>query len=407
MGGISSTARCDTRTAGTGESFPPPVPASSAATTTEPKQTTDKSLPKVPPHPVHDIPTKPCGRQSDTEAAMAQRCTKCPDGLECAPLGGWDAGDPVGIGSMGHCGGGVMDPRLDSVDDDLVSFRAPVVDDDEHQPQPAHENEEATEAGYRFVAPGELPWPTRRPRSKGRRGSWGDPGAEPTGGDSAPGGFGAERRTPLRPAHAWLVVATVLCLLAAAVVAGRMTAGTSGTDAPGPRSRDGAVPTGFAHSSEGAAAAAADYAALVATPALADPSSMGATLAAVAAPGADFDDAAAAAVDGLGARLGETGVAFDDKVVFRTFPLTVDVRRYSETLADVEVWAASVLAVEGTRPAAAAFVTYRFSLSWSAGDWRVEDLTVRATPQDPAVPGELVDFAALQYVPVQYGGSAP
>lgn len=303
--------------------------------------------------------------------------------------------------------GWVMDPRLDSVDDDLVTFRVPAFDDEDSRPQRAPEPDPGPGGGYRFVAPGELPWPTRRAEQR----HWGGRGE-----DTSPMQSTEEHGTsrvdldwsgPLRPRRAWIVAVVSVCLLAAAFVVGRATAGPKEADPVGPRSRDGAVPRGFAHTKAGAEAAAANYAVLVATPALADPDSMRATLAAVAAPGADFDTAASAAVEGLGARLGESGVALDDKVVFRTFPLTANSRRYSDTLADVEVWVASVLAVDGTRPATAAFVTYKFALTWTGGDWRVEDLTVRATAADPAVAPQLVDFTPLQYAPARFGGVEP
>lgn len=291
-----------------------------------------------------------------------------------------------------------MDPLVDPFDDDLVAFTAPAYVD-------TPEDEGATDPGYRFVAPGDLPWPTRHDAT-GPSGFW----------DEADGARRTRRRSRTRRTPPWKMLDSdarwrrpiaILVVLASAVAVGfgigRWSSGSSGRAASGPATRDGAVPAGFAHTREGATAAAADFAALVATPALADPASMSATLAAIAAPGADFGEAAASAVDGLAARLAESGVKLDDRVTFRTFPLTARVRRYSESFAEVEVWAASVLAVDDARPAGAAFVTYRFSLTWTDSDWRVEDLTVRPTPPEPATPSEIVDFPALEYGPAAYG----
>ncbi len=293
-----------------------------------------------------------------------------------------------------------MDPLVDPLDDDLVTFTAPA-----YAAAGANAGPE-TEPGYRFVAPGELPWPTRHDEA-GLDGFWDEADDDrrsrpPRVRRTSPRSYFAagSGSGPRRPVAVVVVLSAVLAI---GFGIGRLSAGSSGRATPGPAARDGAVPAGFAQTREGATAAAADYAALIATPALADPASMSATLAAIAAPGADFGDAAASAVDGLAARLAESGVKLDDRVTFRTFPLTARVRRYSESFAEVEVWAASVLAVDGTRPAGAAFVTYRFSLTWSASDWRVEDLTVRPTPPEPATPSELVDFPSLEYAPVAYG----
>lgn len=300
-----------------------------------------------------------------------------------------------------------MDPRLDPVDDDLVAFRAPsftdVDDPTGHQPGAGYEADPGP--AYRFVAPGDLPWPTRHDEAMASTGFW-----EEADGDRRSGRRShPRRRSPWtrltdgpessrwrHPAAIAVAVAAIVCI---GFGLGRLSVGSApGRDA-GPAGRDGTVPVGFAHSREGATAAAADYAALVATPALADTDAMTATLAAIAAPGADFGKAAAAAVDALGARLSEAGVVLDDRVSYRTFPLTARVRRYSESAAEVEVWAASVLAVDGARPAGAAFVTYRMSLTWTGSDWRLDDLSVRATPSEAATPPELADFDGLQYEP--------
>lgn len=294
-----------------------------------------------------------------------------------------------------------MDPRVGPLDDDLVSFTAPVYPDE------LAGFEDTADPGYRFVSPGELPWPTRRDAEAATMGFWDEADEDRRAGPHRrprrhrrPGSLlGAGDGDPRR--RGLVIGALVLvAVLVAGVVIGRSTAVAPAGVEAGPARRDGAIPSGFARTSEGATAAAADFAALVATPALSDPASMSATLAAIAAPGADFADAAASAVEGFSARLAETGVKLDDNVTFRTFPLTAHVRRYTESFADVEVWAASVVAVDGSRGPGAAFVTYRFALAWSDGDWRVEDLTVRATPQDPVSPAELVEFAPLQYGPV-------
>lgn len=305
--------------------------------------------------------------------------------------------------------GWVMDPRLDSVEDDLVTFRVPPFADGGsgpgHEATPPYEHE--PQPPYRFVSPGELPWPTEPGEAEAPAAFWHEAERDRRA---------ARRRRPRRlppwtrvggdreplPWQRPVVVAVVLVAVLGVVFAlGRLSGTERGEPDAGPAARDGAVPRGFAHSMEGATAAAADYAALVATPALAATDSMSATLAAIAAPGADFADAAAAAVHALAARLAEAGVQLDDRVTYRTFPLTVRLRRYTETSAEVEVWAASVLAVDGVRPAGAAFVTYRISLAWAGADWRVSDLSVRATPTDAATPAELADFDGLQYEAVQ------
>lgn len=309
-----------------------------------------------------------------------------------------------------------MDPRLDPVDDDLVAFRAPPFTDGDYRldDEPGSVYEPDPEPAYRFVAPGDLPWPTGHDDNPASTGFWEEADTD----RRSVRRHGPRRRPPWarlddgaetpRWRHPVVIAVAVVAVVCVGFGLGRLTAGSGSDDSPygpsaGPATRDGDAPAGFAHSREGAMAAATDFTALVATPALADTDAMSETLDAIAAPGADFGPAAGAAVDALRARLTESGMALDDRVTYRTFPLTARVRRFADSAAEVEVWAASVLAVDGARPVGAAFVTYRMSLTWTGSDWRLDDLSVRATPADSSAPPELTDFDTLQYEPAADG----
>jgi len=202
-----------------------------------------------------------------------------------------------------------------------------------------------------------------------------------------------------------LVVVAVTAVGVTGFLAGRATqsAVPSPPAAPTPRWHDG-VPGGFAPDAAGAQEAAAAFTTLFSDAFLADAGRFRSALAAIGSPGTDFATAAEQASATFVQHRTSLGLAPDGSVRVRTFPLTVALTGMSGDRAEVEVWAASVLAVDGVSAPSAGFATYRFDLLWTAGDWRLEDVAVHPAGTDAALPREL-DFPAVSGVPIGGGTS--
>jgi hypothetical protein len=190
-------------------------------------------------------------------------------------------------------------------------------------------------------------------------------------------------------------------------------AATSGV---GPRRLEHGVGVGYAHSQQGAVAAAANYTRALSSALILDTARRRAAIDTLAAPEArarlqrTFDQAVAS----LRAGLGVSGPAGDRaQVLLRATPVGWRVDQYTKGAARVAIWVTSVGGSlggdSGTVPVREGWGTTTVSLRWVDGDWK----QVRSTTTDGPVPiadvapptaaGELVskanEFKEFTYAP--------
>jgi hypothetical protein len=191
---------------------------------------------------------------------------------------------------------------------------------------------------------------------------------------------------------------------------------TSPTAPSGQRPVDtntGGIPTGFAHSEQGAQSAAANYAVALGSTSMfqkASRHSLVDTLYTSAAAGrlqGPLDDAYSTnflnklGLDAAGnAPQGSTFVS-------RTIPVGSKVEQYSATDAKVSVWYLGLIgmsAQNSTDPVTSTWKTWTFELQWSGGDWKIVTDSQKDGPAP--VPGD--DKAAtsdeISKVIEEYGG---
>ncbi|WP_329533497.1 hypothetical protein OG568_27695 [Streptomyces sp. NBC_01450] len=279
------------------------------------------------------------------------------------------------------------------------------------------------------------------------------PGDEPGYGDGSrrdDGGYGGTGQTrtrlPDRPGDVYggarrgrsssrslvTVVGVVVLLIAAIAFANRggddssSSSGTGGasngasktspTAPSGQRPVDtktGGIPTGFAHSEQGAQSAAANYAVALGSTSMfqkARRHSLVDTLYTSDAAGrlqGPLDDAYSTSfLNKLG--LDASGNAPQGSTfVSRTIPVGSKVEQYSATAAKVSVWYLGLIgmsAQNSTDPVTSTWKTWTFELQWSGGDWKIVTDSQKDGPAP--VPGD--DKAAtsdeISKVIEEYGG---
>ncbi len=172
-------------------------------------------------------------------------------------------------------------------------------------------------------------------------------------------------------------LAAIAVLLALGLLIGRATEGSGGPD---PSTRvaggDGLDRAGVEHDRGGAAAAAANGSALLAS-ALAE-GRVAETASRVGTPAYARRVRQAAA--------GRTGLPGGGSVLFRTVPISYRVLAYSPEQASVRLWSASVLARDETGPGAASFKTATVVVSWDGDRWRIADVQDAAPGPTPSTP---------------------
>jgi hypothetical protein len=183
----------------------------------------------------------------------------------------------------------------------------------------------------------------------------------------------------------------------------------------GPRRFEAGVGVGYAHSSQGAVAAAANYTRVLSSDLILDTSSRRAAIDALAAPEArsrlqkTFDQAVVPLRQGLGVGDGASGSA---QVLLRATPVGWRVERYDSETAKVAIWVTSVGgSIGGTVPAPIreGWGTTTVTLRWVDGDWKQVASTTTDGPvpiadvAPPTAAGELVDqanaFKEFTYAP--------
>ncbi|MFD8007233.1 hypothetical protein [Streptomyces mirabilis] len=269
--------------------------------------------------------------------------------------------------------------------------------------------------------------------SRGDDGGYGGTGQTRTRLPDRPGDvYGGARRGRSSSRSLVTVVGVVVLLIAAIAFANRggddssSSSGsgngggnatkTSPTAPSGQRPVDtntGGIPTGFAHSEQGAQSAAANYAVALGSTSMFQKTSrhnLVDTLYTSAAAGrlqGPLDDAYSTGfLDKLG--LDAAGNApHGSTFVSRTIPVGSKVEQYSATDAKVSVWYLGLIgmsAQNSTDPVTSTWKTWTFELQWSGGDWKIVTDSQKDGPAP--VPGD--DKAAtsdeISKVIEEYGG---
>jgi hypothetical protein len=68
-------------------------------------------------------------------------------------------------------------------------------------------------------------------------------------------------------------------------------------------------------------------------------------------------------------------------VVDRLVPLAYHVDRYSDSSAQMSIWAASFIGVDGVLPLRDGWTTTTFTCEWANGDWKLSDIPASPGPE--------------------------
>lgn len=229
-----------------------------------------------------------------------------------------------------------------------------------------------------------------------------------------PDPYGGAPRRPHRSSSRSLitVVGVVVLLIAAIAFANRggdspgedETASrtdrptTSATAASGTRpveTRSAGVPTGFAHTEQGAQSAASNYAVALGSTGMFNKDGRHALLRLLYT--AEAADRLQAPMDQaysteLLAKMGLDAAGNPpkgDTFVSRVIPIGTTVRQYKADSAKVAVWYVGLIGMAGsgsTDPVTSSWKTWTFDLRWSDGDWKIDSQTQQNGPAP--VPGD-------------------
>ncbi|WP_405855898.1 hypothetical protein OG361_21615 [Streptomyces sp. NBC_00090] len=219
--------------------------------------------------------------------------------------------------------------------------------------------------------------------------------------------YGGARR-PVRSSRSLITVVGVVVLLIAAIAfanrgegdpadAAAPSSGTPGKTAPTAATgirpvtgKNGQLPTGFAHTDQGAQSAATNYAVALGSAEMFQTSTRNEIVQAVYTPAA------------VTARQGDLNKVYADKgflsriglqedgttpqgltFISRVIPVGSKVESYADDRATVSVWYSSLfgLAGEGSKnPVSEAWYTSSYELQWVNGDWKVTDFSQKDGP---------------------------
>jgi hypothetical protein len=185
---------------------------------------------------------------------------------------------------------------------------------------------------------------------------------------------------------------------------GQQRASVSGQSGPGPTRVENGVPVGYAHTREGAVAAATNYVSVVDGPLVVQPDRFQKALDVFALPSVRptlrSNAEKTVAVTGLVdyARQGRT-------VIYRTAPLAYRIASYRDERAQVDIWAESFIAVDGILAPRETWATASVEVDWSGEDWKLQQIgpysggsdgpvptTTQPSTQSSALPSQLKDF---------------
>ncbi|MER6786434.1 hypothetical protein ABT330_17740 [Streptomyces sp. NPDC000658] len=225
------------------------------------------------------------------------------------------------------------------------------------------------------------------------------------------------------------VVGVVVLLIAAIAFANRggsdsASTSTSGGEADKPaatsttatgtkpvRSKTGGVPSGFAHTQQGAESAAANFAVALGSTGMFREDSRhdlvdtvyAAATAAKLQPAMDR----AYSADFL-AKMGldaDGNAPTGDTFVSRVVPVGTTAQSYSDSTAKVAVWYLGLIGMSGTTstdPVTSSWKTWTFDLQWTDGDWKIVHDTQQDGPapvpgDDPAATSDVISKAIQEY----------
>jgi hypothetical protein len=149
------------------------------------------------------------------------------------------------------------------------------------------------------------------------------------------------------------------------------TPGKAGPSGPGPWRVENGVPVGYAHTPEGAVAAATNFEGVKLGDLVLTPDRYRAAIQTMAAPSAQqklSDEGEHWLVINASAI---TGHAQGKPVIQHDVPLAYHVDRYADTEAQVSIWGELISGVDGTLPLGEVWATDAYTLQWVAGDWRL------------------------------------
>jgi hypothetical protein len=177
---------------------------------------------------------------------------------------------------------------------------------------------------------------------------------------------------------------------------------------PGPTRTENGVPVGYAHTADGAVAAATNFLTVVAGPLLAQPEKYRAAIDTLSMPEArvKLRAGAEARMTAMQSVIGLVSNAQQGRaVIFRTVPLTYHVDAYTDGRAQVSIWAESLVAVDSVYAPRASWATDVYVVQWLSGDWRLVSIddptagspgpvpvTGPATTQTASLPVQIKDF---------------
>jgi hypothetical protein len=184
----------------------------------------------------------------------------------------------------------------------------------------------------------------------------------------------------------------------------------SSRSGPGPWRVENGVPVGYAHTPDGAVAAATNFLTVQDGSLLLHPSEYRAAIDTLAAP----ETKAALrsqAENTLASFQGGSGLITSAQqgkaVVYRTTPLAYRLDSYDgRSAAQVSIWAETFIAVDGVLPPAEVWATDAYTVVWTSGDWKLVTTggsagpmpTVSQTPvQTPQLPPQLKEFKSYHY----------
>jgi hypothetical protein len=177
--------------------------------------------------------------------------------------------------------------------------------------------------------------------------------------------------------------------LSAPAAGGGQQARVSGQSGPGPWRVENGVPVGYAHTPEGAVAAATNYLTVIDGPMLTQPERYRAAIDGLAAPDSKSK------LRSTGERqlaTFQTTMGMADyvqqgrQVILRAIPLTYHIDGYDGTAARVSIWAEALLAVDGVLSPRVNWATSTYALEWVAGDWKLTDTGGSQSGTDGPVP---------------------
>ncbi|RPE42722.1 hypothetical protein EDD90_5882 [Streptomyces sp. Ag109_O5-1] len=167
------------------------------------------------------------------------------------------------------------------------------------------------------------------------------------------------------------------------------TSSTAATGTKPVETKSGGIPTGFAHSAQGAQSAAANYSTVLGSDAMFNTAKRHTIVQTVADPStldkqqSGFDsDYSADFLKKVG--LNNDGTAPSGSTfVSRTLPVGTKVTSYSDSTATVEVWCNGLFGIAGkssTNPVTSNWFTVTTKLNWSGGDWKVLESSQKTGP---------------------------